>query len=518
MPEIYAFLLEKTAILLIMFVAVLVVVAWTTLAERRYAGFFQDRLGPNRAGPLGLLQPIADGVKFFMKEEFIPDKANKVLFVIAPTFSFMAPGFLMAVIPFGDRVELFGRIIPLQIADLNVGILYILAISSLGVYGVIMGGWSSNNKYSLMGGLRASSQMISYEIAMGLALVALILDHGTLSLNQIVWNQTGPIWHWSVFSHPIGFVIFLVAAFAESARVPFDLPEAENELVAGFHTEYSAMKYGLFMLGEYIHMTIASALMATLYFGGWSIRALAALQPVDDYAAAGAIVGQCAEAFGRVDIVVNCAGVLRERMIWNLGEDDWDTVIRVHLKGHYNLCHHAAKVMRGQRWGRLINFASDAWRGSVGQANYAAAKGGIVSLTRALARELGRYGVTANALCPIAATRMTMNQGVIDGMKRRLETGLITQERFDAIMAMPGPEYVAPMVAYLATDAAADVNGHIFHVEKGRVSIYCEPVEEKMLIKSQDDGLFTVEELIGAVPGSLLVGHPNPAPAEPQEG
>lgn len=243
-------------------------------------------------------------------------------------------------------------------------------------------------------------------------------------------------------------------------------------------------------------------------------QAVAALQPVDDHAAAGAIVGQCVAAFGRVDVVVNCAGVLRERMIWNLGEDDWDTVIRVHLKGHYNMCHHAAKVMRGQRFGRLINFASDAWRGSVGQANYAAAKGGIVSLTRALARELGRYGVTANAICPIAATRMTMNQGVIDGMKRRLETGLITQERYAAIMAMPGPEFVAPMVAYLATDAARDVNGQIFHVEKGRVSIYCEPVEEKALLKAQDDGLFTVEELMAAVPGCLLVGHPNPAPAE----
>ena len=243
-------------------------------------------------------------------------------------------------------------------------------------------------------------------------------------------------------------------------------------------------------------------------------QAVAALQPVDDYAAAGTIVGQCVAAFGRVDVVVNCAGVLRERMIWNLSEDDWDTVIRVHLKGHYNMCHHAAKVMRGQRFGRLINFASDAWRGSVGQANYAAAKGGIVSLTRALARELGRYGVTANAICPIAATRMTMNQGVIDGMQRRLETGLITQERYDAIMAMPGPEFVAPMVAYLATDAARDVNGQIFHVEKGRVSIYCEPVEEKALLKAQDDGLFTVEELMAAVPGCLLVGHPNPAPAE----
>lgn len=247
-------------------------------------------------------------------------------------------------------------------------------------------------------------------------------------------------------------------------------------------------------------------------------RAVAALQPVDDYAAAGAIVGQCAATFGRVDIVVNCAGVLRERMIWNLGEDDWDTVIRVHLKGHYNLCHHAAKVMRDQRCGRLINFASDAWRGSVGQANYAAATGGIVSLTRALARELGRYRITVNAICPIAATRMTLNRASIDGLTRALETGLVTREHYDAVMTRPGPEFVAPMVAYLATDAAADVNGHIFHVEKGRVSIYCEPVEEKALLKTGEDGLFTVEELIATVPDALLTGHPNPAPAQPDGG
>ena len=246
-------------------------------------------------------------------------------------------------------------------------------------------------------------------------------------------------------------------------------------------------------------------------------QAVSALAPVDDYEAAAGIIGTCVDAFGSVDMVVNCAGVLRERMIWNLSEDDWDTVIRVHLKGHYNMCHHAAKVMRGQRFGRIVNFASDAWRGSVGQSNYAAAKGGIVSFTRSLARELGRYGVTANAICPIAATRMTLDQGVIDGMKKRLDAGLITQDRYDSLMAMPGPEFVAPMVAYLGTDAAADVNGQIFHVERGRVSVYCEPVEEKMLLKTDNDGQFTIEDLIDSVPGSLMVGRPNPAPAE-QEG
>ncbi|MCB2210893.1 NADH-quinone oxidoreductase subunit NuoH [bacterium] len=271
MNEIGAFIIEKSAVGVFVFIVLLTIVAYATLGERKIAGFFQDRHGPNRAGPWGLLQVVADGVKFFMKEEFNPDRANKVLFIIAPTFTFMAAGFLMAVIPFGDRMIIGGREVLLQLADINIGILYILAIGSLGVYGIITGGWASNNKYSLMGGLRSSSQMISYEIAMGLAIVALILDHGSFSLRDIVLNQTGPIWNWSVFTHPIGFLIFLVATFAEASRVPFDLPEAENEIVAGYHTEYSAMKFGLFMFGEYVHMTLASGLIATLYFGGWSI-------------------------------------------------------------------------------------------------------------------------------------------------------------------------------------------------------------------------------------------------------
>ncbi len=271
MAETLAFLIEKAAVAVFMFIVVLTVVAWATLGERKIAGFFQDRHGPNRAGPWGLWQPIADGVKFFMKEEFIPDRAYKVLFIIAPTFTFMAAGFLMAAIPFGDRIVLFGREILLQIADINIGVLYLLAISSLGTYGIVIGGWASNNKYSLMGGIRTSSQMISYEIAMGLALIALLLDHNTLSLRSIVQQQGGAIWHWSLFSHPIGFIIFVVASFAECSRIPFDLPEAENELVAGYHTEYSSMKFGLFQFGEYTHMTVASGIIVSLYLGGWQI-------------------------------------------------------------------------------------------------------------------------------------------------------------------------------------------------------------------------------------------------------
>ncbi len=271
-----AFIVEKAIVTVFIFVVVLAIVAYATLGERKIAGFFQDRHGPNRAGIgkyklWGLLQPLADGVKFFMKEEFIPDRAHKILFVITPTISFTAAGCLMAAIPFGDRIMIAGREVMLQIADINIGILYILAISSLSVYGIALGGWASNNKYSLMGGLRATSQMISYEIAMGLAIVALLIDHGSPSLRVIVMQQAGPIWHWSVFSHPIGFIIFYIATFAECGRVPFDLPEAENELVGGYHTEYSSMKFGLFMFGEYVHMTLACALITTLYFGGWNI-------------------------------------------------------------------------------------------------------------------------------------------------------------------------------------------------------------------------------------------------------
>lgn len=238
---------------------------------------------------------------------------------------------------------------------------------------------------------------------------------------------------------------------------------------------------------------------------------------VTDYSQAEQIIKQCTDNFGKLDILVNVAGFLRERMIWNMTEDDWDSVIQVHLKGHWNMCHHASKVMRGQRSGRIINFSSDAFKGSVGQCNYAAAKGGIISLTRSLAKELGRFGITANAICPMAATRMTMNDKVIEGMKKRLEMGLVTQEMYNTIMAMPGPEFIAPMVAYLATDAAKDVNSQVFHVEKGKINTYAEPVEARALCKFDSDGMFSVDELIKAVPASLMAGIPNPAPQQAEE-
>lgn len=244
-------------------------------------------------------------------------------------------------------------------------------------------------------------------------------------------------------------------------------------------------------------------------------KAVANYSSVADFKAAEEIIQSCVDNFGRVDIVVNGAGVLRERMIYNMTEDDWDTVIAVHLKGTFNVCRHACVKMREQRYGRIINVTSDAWRGSVGQCNYAAAKGGIVSLTRAIAREMGRYGVTANSIAPVAGTRMTLNDQVIAGWKKRLEMGLMTKEMFDSLMAMPGPEFVAPMVVYLASDAAANINGRVFHIERGRAAIYCEPVEEKAIYKLGDDGMFKVEELVDFVPKTLLVGYVNPAPPQP---
>jgi NAD(P)-dependent dehydrogenase (short-subunit alcohol dehydrogenase family) len=242
--------------------------------------------------------------------------------------------------------------------------------------------------------------------------------------------------------------------------------------------------------------------------------AIANYNSVADFKAAAEIIKSCVDNFGRIDILVNCAGVLRERMIWNLSEEDWDTVISVHLKGTFNCTRHTAPLMREQRSGRIINVVSDAWRGTVGQSNYGAAKGGIVSFTRSIARELGRYGITCNCICPIAATRMTMDEGVKAGMKKRLEAGLITKEFYESFMSMPGPEYVPPMVVYLASDAAANINGQVFHIERGRAAIYSEPVEIKAIYKSEAGGMWTVDELESFVPKTLLTGYVNPAPPE----
>jgi NADH-quinone oxidoreductase subunit H len=252
----------------LVFNAVMAVVTFLVWVERRVSAFIQDRLGPNRVGPYGLLQPLADAIKFIYKEDLIPGQVDRRVFIIAPALSLIPALMTFAVIPFGGTLSILDWEIPLIITDLNVGVLYILALSSLGVYGIVLAGWSSNNKYSLLGGLRSSAQMISYELSLGLSIVGVVLLTGSLSLREMVFAQYGL---WNVVKQPLAFFIFLVAVFAETNRLPFDLPEAETELVAGYHTEYAGMKFAMFFMAEYANMVTASALVVTLFFGGWMI-------------------------------------------------------------------------------------------------------------------------------------------------------------------------------------------------------------------------------------------------------
>ncbi len=253
--------------ILIAVAAMLFMVAYVVLLERRMAAWIQDRVGPNRVGPCGLLQPIADAVKAFLKEDFVPAHVRKVYFWLAPAVVLL-PGLLtIAVIPFGSTLE--GE--RMVIADLNVGILYTFGITSLGVYGIVLAGYASNSKYPFLGGIRSSAQLISYEIAMGLSVIPLFLLVGDLNLSQVIGYQSLGLSHWLVFRAPVSFVIFLAAAFAETNRLPFDLPESENELVAGYNTEYSSIKFALFFMGEYANMIAVCAMMVTLFFGGWTL-------------------------------------------------------------------------------------------------------------------------------------------------------------------------------------------------------------------------------------------------------
>lgn len=264
-----AMILEKLLLVVVVISASLVIAMYTTFAERKVAAVLQDRSGPNRAGPFGLLQPLADGLKLFFKEEIIPNFSSKFLFILGPALAMLTAMMTSAVIPWGDHIDFFGRKVVLQITDVNVGILYVFGVVSLGVYGIMIGSWASNNKYSLMGGLRAASQIISYELAMGISMIALLMITGSLSLKEMVLQQqTG---HWNIVYQPLGFLIFLICAFAECNRTPFDLPEAENELIGGYHTEYSSMKLGFYLFAEYINMFISSVIMATLYFGGYDM-------------------------------------------------------------------------------------------------------------------------------------------------------------------------------------------------------------------------------------------------------
>lgn len=273
-----AFIIEKSVIILVVFAITMLIALYSTFGERVFAAYFQDRLGPNRAGPGGLLQPLADGVKMFTKEDFIPNTPNKFLFIFGP-FLFMTTALITSsVIPWGDTLNIFGRNVRLQAADVNVAVLFVFGIVSIGVYGIMIGGWASNNKFSLLGAVRASSQMISYEVAMGMSIIAILMMTGTLSLRSIVEQQHGfidfsgsiPWFSWNVFKQPLAFIIFLVCAFAETNRTPFDLPECESELVGGYHTEYSSMKLGFYLFAEYINMFISSALISLIFFGGFN--------------------------------------------------------------------------------------------------------------------------------------------------------------------------------------------------------------------------------------------------------
>ncbi|MBL0311011.1 MAG: NADH-quinone oxidoreductase subunit NuoH [Bacteroidetes bacterium] len=268
--------IEKAVIILVVFGITMFIALYSTFAERKVAGFIQDRPGPNRAGWGGIFQPLADGLKMFTKEDFIPNTPNKFLFILGPGLFIVTALMTSVVIPWGATLDLFGRKILLQATDINIAILFVFGTVSVGVYGIMIGGWASNNKYSLMGAVRASSQMISYEIAMGLSIIAVLMMTESLSLRTITEQQHG-FWDansnwlsWNIFKQPIAFLIFLICAFAETNRTPFDLPECESELVGGYHTEYSSMKLGFYLFAEYINMFISSAIIAIIFFGGYN--------------------------------------------------------------------------------------------------------------------------------------------------------------------------------------------------------------------------------------------------------
>lgn len=267
--EIWFLILEKFLLVGLIVSLSMVVAMYATYAERKVAAFLQDRIGPNRAGPFGLLQPLADGGKLFFKEEIIPLASSRILFVLGPALAMIMALLTSAVIPWSTPMQLFGREVSMQVADIDIGILYIFGVVSLGVYGIMVGGWASNNKFSLLAAVRGASQMVSYELPMGLSLLGVLLLTGSLQMSTIVNNQLEGGWH--ILFQPVGFLVFFICALAECNRTPFDLPEAENELNFGYHQEYSSMKLGFYLFAEYINMFMSGVVMATLYFGGYDI-------------------------------------------------------------------------------------------------------------------------------------------------------------------------------------------------------------------------------------------------------
>lgn len=267
------FIIEKSVIIVAVFALTMLMAMYSTWAERKVAAFLQDRVGPNRAGWGGLLQPLADGAKLFTKEEFFPNTPNKFLFILGPAIAMSTALITSAVIPWGDKIHVFGRDVLLQATDIDVSILYVFGVLSIGVYGIMIGAWASNNKYSLMSAVRASSQMISYEVAMGLAMISILMMSGSLSLKDITVMQAND--GWNIFYQPLAFLIFLICSFAETNRTPFDLAECESELIGGYHTEYSSMKMGFYLFAEYANMFISSTILAVVFLGGYHFPGMA---------------------------------------------------------------------------------------------------------------------------------------------------------------------------------------------------------------------------------------------------
>jgi NADH-quinone oxidoreductase subunit H len=336
MPFWLSELLSSHAQLVTSIIVILVVIhvcaggaAYLILLERKICAWCQDRLGPNRVGPMGLLQPIADGLKLFLKEDFIPRGADKVLFVLAPGLTVLTALITFAIIPWAGTLHIGGQAVKIVAADINIGIVYLIAIASLGVYGVALGGWASNSKYSFLGGLRASAQMISYEIPLGLSLLCVILTAGTVQVYELVAAQTGHGHQWFILQQPLAAIIFYTCLLAEANRSPFDLAEAEAELVGGWHTEYSSMKWAMFFLGEYVHMIVGGAFFATLFLGGWSLNPFGVGPDLPAAGGIGMILLQFGVVLGKTFLVVCLTMMVR----WTLPRFRFDQLMRLSWEG-----------------------------------------------------------------------------------------------------------------------------------------------------------------------------------------